>query len=389
MKIRLQCAVACAAMLIIGHAIKGQAEEIRLDPRLAKAKASPTGHCHSRGGRPRASKGNQSQIEVAINKFDPQRMETSLDVIKALKPAVYELRSDSKKLIDFEASYLKSLSSLHQSLVAAPDIYRAAGDVFAGYVSDEPFDDLKNEYLEVANDWRKMADQMHNRDEAIKDEGRSLVEFKRYLERSSLFLERLQAHLESFPDFEGQEEREQYLAGMKRYVDGFEGLRQSLHSFHEKLNPAPTNPAPDASTTNSAFGPGTHAGWDQVTAGSRQVIQQHVGSAAAVTSRAAWSRSSNSAFGRSAGDSRISDVGLVRPAPAVRATAAVPSSLTRPSKPYLVDMKTLNLGVVNDPNRVLQTGDSLLVCRSDTGAEVRTATVDSRFGGIAFVRVRW
>ena len=144
-------------------------------------------------------------ISKAVDQFKPSRIETAGDTLQSLRPVVQQLRDDSRAIIDRESDYFKSMTVLHASLSKAPAMFRAAGDVFAKYAQDEPFKEIRSDYENLAESWQLLADGIEKRDADLKQEATEMHNFKSYLERTCVFLERLDSHLASFPKFGSSE----------------------------------------------------------------------------------------------------------------------------------------------------------------------------------------
>jgi len=175
----------------------------------------------------------EANIEQMITSFDITRPGSADEVMRSMRPLVHQLNLTSKQLLANQDAYFDSLRSLHTAIVEAPSKYRAAAAAFERYARDEPFDDIKKDYLSLAESWSLVASQIERRVSPIRQEGRDIIEFKKYLERTSLFLDRFETHLASFPDTtSGDAEFEMQ---MRRYVGGVESLRRLLLGFREKV----------------------------------------------------------------------------------------------------------------------------------------------------------
>lgn len=174
-------------------------------------------------------------LQDAVENFDPTRFEATDNVIRSLQPLVRDLYKTSEDILKNEEAYLASLKQLHNAISSTPETFRAAGRLFDDYAAEEPFAEIKEDYLTLADSWRLMAVSVEQRGAAIVQEGNDMVAFKKHLVRSSLFLKRLDEHLSSYPDLSLERDRQQHLARMQRYAKTFEALRGSLRSVHDKL----------------------------------------------------------------------------------------------------------------------------------------------------------
>jgi hypothetical protein len=183
-----------------------------------------------------------TDLEVAVDHFDLKKLESTDEVVHALHPLVQELSAAAKDILNSEEAYLTALKQLHKNLSAAPTTFRDTARQFENYAAAEPFTEIKEDYLTLAESWYRMAETTERRSEAILAEGKEMTAFKKYLERSSLFLTRLDNHLSSYPDVSDEKTRQEQLERMRHYVSGFEALRSSMRRFHDKIKTAPQSP---------------------------------------------------------------------------------------------------------------------------------------------------
>jgi hypothetical protein len=209
-----------------------------------------------------------AKIEFAVSRLDVDKLSGTDKVLRSLRPLVHQLNADAKQILANQDKYFESLRALYGAVSKSPAPYRAASRVYDAYAYDEPYDELKQDYRDLADSWRLIADEMDRRADTIRKQGLDAVEFKRHFERTSLFLERLETHLASFPEVNGQASDE-YSEQLQRYIQGFESLRGSLRTFHDKLK-ASSPPTPESRKASS-----TVASQQQPT-GKREVQRQFV-----------------------------------------------------------------------------------------------------------------
>ena len=191
------------------------------------------------------------RIESSVAKIDSEKFDGVENVVKGLRPLVHELNITSKQLLANQELYFESLRGLHKVVIDSPVAYRAAAEAFDGYAAEEPYEEIKKDYSALADSWRMMSDEMEKRGQAIRGQGRDAVEFKKHLERTSLFLERLESHLVSFPDISSLSASDDSQGTLLRYIQGFEALRTSLRTFHDKLKAVVPPPPPVTGQTSS------------------------------------------------------------------------------------------------------------------------------------------
>lgn len=144
-------------------------------------------------------------------------------------------RALAKKLVEGHAAYAASAKALRGVYARSPAVFRDAAKTFRGYAAEEEFEDIKKDYLTCADTWESLAKVMEKRVEAIAAEEKAIAETMRMVERTGVFLERFEAHLASYPDLSAGEDRQKFLDQLRRYVQTYEGLRESLGKFNEQL----------------------------------------------------------------------------------------------------------------------------------------------------------
>ncbi|HEY4307993.1 MAG TPA: hypothetical protein VGN12_00950 [Pirellulales bacterium] len=174
-------------------------------------------------------------LQKAVDRFESASEHGANEVFQEMQPLVRALSAASQDILKNEVEYLASLKRLLVSHYTTPEAYLAAAKLFKEYAAEEPYAEIKEDYLKLAETWSLLSERSWAEMAAIEAEEAELIAFKQYLERSSLFLKRLDAHLSSVPNQVDEQQRQLHLAKMKRYVKGFEELRASLHTFHEKV----------------------------------------------------------------------------------------------------------------------------------------------------------
>jgi hypothetical protein len=166
--------------------------------------------------------------------------------IEALRTFVKGLRGIAADLLSHHLAFVSVQEEYRHALAAAPSKFRDANRLFLEYAAEELFYEIKQDYERLAQDWLTLSTLVERRAAEVErdDRTRDWGDTLRYVERTALFLERLDAHLESFPvNLDSGEIRERHLADLKAYVDGFEALRRHLNTYREKLRNGAVSPA--------------------------------------------------------------------------------------------------------------------------------------------------
>lgn len=189
----------------------------------------------------------EAELVAAMDRMMPGTFSATQEkvTVLALREYVKKLRAMGKELIGRGDEFVRSSKTYRDAVSSAPGAFREASKVFAQYADEEPFEDFKKEYRKMSVDWANIAATMDfrakemNEDEVKRDWPNTL----RYLERSCLFLDRLDAFLEAWPvNLEDGVRREQYLNDLKRYLDGFESLRKQLGTLRDKVQKTARSP---------------------------------------------------------------------------------------------------------------------------------------------------
>lgn len=144
-------------------------------------------------------------------------------LIPSLKKAATDLLT---KKADFDKKF-----KLYQAAVQkAPAAFDAAAKQFQQYADQEEDMTFKENYLDMeqhARKWSKEMDQRHSRlDEMYKE----VTEKTRFVEKSVLFLDRLDEFLQIYPDPDKAAEVQQYLQKLNNHI---EQIRRAINSFKD------------------------------------------------------------------------------------------------------------------------------------------------------------
>lgn len=194
----------------------------------------------------------QALDRMEAGKFVPAEQKAT---IEALRVYVKSLRGIAADLLTHHKTFVSVQEQYRAALTTAPAKFRDASRLFLEYAAEEPFYEIKQDYERLAQDWLTLASLVERRaaEVARDDKTRDWGDTLRYVERTALFLERLDAHLESFPiNLDSGEIRERHIADLKAYIDGFEALRKHLGTYREKLRNGAVSPGVRGELTTAA-----------------------------------------------------------------------------------------------------------------------------------------
>jgi hypothetical protein len=188
-------------------------------------------------------------------KFVPSEQKAT---VEAFRGYVKGLRSIAGDLLSHNRTFMTSQEDYGKALSAAPAKFREASRLFREYAAEEPFAEIKKDYTHLSEDWDTLASLVERRAAEVESESkaRDWGDTFRYVERTALFLDRLDAHLESFPvDLDSGDIHERHLADLKAYIEGFEALRKHLGTYREKLQSGAVSPKVREDLTTAARKP--------------------------------------------------------------------------------------------------------------------------------------
>ena len=187
-------------------------------------------------------------IDEAINKLPDGTLQAQLDTLNGFRQATAVLHAMARDLLAHRDNLVTDLESLLEMTQHSVSVYNDAARCFQENAAEEPFDEIKEDYVTLANAWTAMATFMDERGKRLAIENDEIRDTMQYLERTAIFLDRLKQNLDSLPDLQALQEREQYLEQLRRYIRSFEEFRSLFRKFNAALQsdvrPAALHSAP-------------------------------------------------------------------------------------------------------------------------------------------------
>jgi len=174
-------------------------------------------------------------IQEAIAKLPTGSLQAQQQTLAGFRQATVILGNLARQLLDRREQLLTDIGALNQVTKAAAPAFRETSKLFEQYAKEEPYEEIKKDYVTLAQAWSAMADLMEKRADRFAGENKEITETIQYLERTAIFLERLQQHLDSIPNLDALQDREQYLEQLRRYIRAFEQFRDLFRRFNEAL----------------------------------------------------------------------------------------------------------------------------------------------------------
>ncbi len=174
-------------------------------------------------------------IDEAINKLPDGTLQAQLDTLNGFRQATAVLHAMARDLLAHRDNLVTDLESLLEMTQHSVSVYNDAARCFQENAAEEPFDEIKEDYVTLANAWTAMAAFMDERGKRLAIENDEIRDTMQYLERTAIFLDRLKQNLDSLPDLQALQEREQYLEQLRRYIRSFEEFRSLFRKFNAAL----------------------------------------------------------------------------------------------------------------------------------------------------------
>jgi hypothetical protein len=174
-------------------------------------------------------------IDQAMEKLQNNNIEAQQETLEGFRRMCDILSALAHKLLTNRNKIVTDADQLNQLNLAAVPIFRKTAVLFQDYSREEPFADIKEDYLALSGAWNSLADLMEKRATLVTDENKGLVEAIHFVERTALFLDRFKKHLDSLPNLQEFSDRENYLQQMEHYIKGMQRFRDQFRKFGTTL----------------------------------------------------------------------------------------------------------------------------------------------------------
>jgi hypothetical protein len=154
------------------------------------------------------------------------------------------LKERSTWLLNKQEQFAKDMQLYEAALAKTPAAFRRAAEVYAQYAAAE--DDLvfKEQYLEMSTRSKKLATVMEDRVKAAKGARVEVAQKLRFVEKSVVFLNRLEQFLAIYDPAVGRSaEVDSYLKQLDAYIDHFHASIGAFKALSDKIQSGATNPS--------------------------------------------------------------------------------------------------------------------------------------------------
>lgn len=234
--------VLTAAVLQVAAGQQGNGPLTRPDPNAVKA------YVAAEAIKAVEAKQDKSEAELIRD------LDAFLDGMGKLSPALEKVTAEKVRevaaklhgmglrILAFHKEYEASNKAVLAAYSQAPAAFRGAGVSYRRFAAEEPYEEIKADYLRLAEICDALAARYEKRAVGLPDEAKEMRETMKFVERTVIYLERHDVLAAAFPDLSAGADRDQFLDVLKKYVEGYKGLRGNLNKFHEKLKDQAMDP---------------------------------------------------------------------------------------------------------------------------------------------------
>jgi hypothetical protein len=230
------------AALVLTTATRAADPPSRPDPALVKAYAAAEAIKGTEAKQEKLEADLIRDLDTFLAAAGPLTPELEKLTVEKTRAVAAGLHAMGKRLVAFHKDYEASNKTVAAAYAQAPPAFRAAGVTFRKFAAEEPYEEIKHDYVRLAEICDTLATRYEKRVAALPDEAKEIRETMKFVERTVLYLERHDALAASFPDLSVGADREKFLDTLKKYIDGYKDLRGSMDKFHEKLKEQAMDP---------------------------------------------------------------------------------------------------------------------------------------------------
>jgi hypothetical protein len=179
-------------------------------------------------------------LDEVIKEIDPDNsFGPELETVKLLKELVAELRKLAQAVTEAQSEFLRALENYTNELRATPPKLREKSESLKKHAMDEPYEHLQEDYLRFSAILAELADRLEKRSYTFESDVALYRETLPHLERTVLFLDRVDDALKVIP--EDLMVVESTRRNFEIYKKGFEQFEAIMHTFHMKLTEGATS----------------------------------------------------------------------------------------------------------------------------------------------------
>jgi len=183
-----------------------------------------------------------SEATQGTQPWDIAKERQALDGFKKLIPL---LKERATWLLTKHEEFGKNMNLYQAALAKAPAAFMRASDAYTKYAAEEDEIFFKEQYLDMATRSKKLAAVMEARANAIKEVQADVALKLRFVERSVVFLDRLEEFLAIYdPANDKSAEVDAYLKQLDAYITHFNQSITAFKQLSDKIQSSTTSPGP-------------------------------------------------------------------------------------------------------------------------------------------------
>jgi hypothetical protein len=233
------CCLACVVIALssVSYADGPRKETQDIDPRLALASDAKNKTETSEAKLNKTMAELFETLDLKLSSM-PDGIENERAAVEVMLAVTQKLNELAKSLIEKYDEYLVNVKKYKAALQAAIPVFLQAANANQEYAEQESYAAIADDYRMLADSWELMAKAYKQRADEIDGEA-DITETMQFVRRSAVFLDRLEAHLSSFPTTgEAGVQRDAFLQKLRTYIEGFEDLRLRMRTIHDHFEKA-------------------------------------------------------------------------------------------------------------------------------------------------------
>lgn len=175
------------------------------------------------------------EATIAEISTDGQSLDPALRTLAGLRALLKDLRPEGQKVVAAHHVFVDAARGYDSELARAPSALDSLAVRYRQFAAEETYEDLRQRYQQDADTVLAVKALLVARRAELGPQVQLVEDNRRYVERTVVYLGRLEELLNSFPDLLDGEKTERFLAMLKRYVDHFGRLKHLLEGFHAKV----------------------------------------------------------------------------------------------------------------------------------------------------------
>jgi hypothetical protein len=176
------------------------------------------------------------EINDASRDMEPGNVLQEARALDAFKKLLPLLKERSTWLLNKQEEFFKAMQLYEAALEKTPAAFRRAAEVYARYAAEEEDLVLKEQYLEMSTRSKKLAAVMQERAKAAKGARAEVAQKLRFVEKSVVFLNRLEQFLAIYDPGAGKSaEVDAYLKQLDAYINHFHASIGAFKALSDKI----------------------------------------------------------------------------------------------------------------------------------------------------------